>query len=126
MQINLVPAGGIEILLNTAEFNESTIHKCFYWYTRDFNVAISALPEHEVLVSITAKDSTTAVVWDQLPPRIHNDLIDFRLREIVAQETGTIRELLVAKAFANYDTQQPLQSEVSDPVGFHPTPASQS
>ena len=125
MQITLLPAA-VEIRLATADYSAATIHKCFYWYTRDFNVAITPAPDATTQVRLTAKDPASTIAWEQLPARIHNDLVDFTLRELVAEETRTIRELLIAKAFAHYDTQQPPQSDVSDPVGFHPASHSQS
>lgn len=57
---------------------------------------------------------------DQLISRIKQDLIDFRLREIVSRETATIRELLIAKAFAHYEDIEPVTA-ISDPVGFDPS-----
>lgn len=58
-----------------------------------------------------------------LRDQVHNDLLDFKLRELIADETRPVRELLIAKAFAHYDTEQPLLAAISDPVGFHPQPA---
>jgi hypothetical protein len=56
----------------------------------------------------------------KLKEKISQDLIDFKLRDIVFQETQTIRELLLAKAFANYEIGDDPITDVSDPVGFKP------
>lgn len=47
-------------------------------------------------------------------------MIDFKLRDIVSKETKTIRELIIAKAFAYYEEDQSPDTEISDPVGFNP------
>jgi His-Xaa-Ser system protein HxsD len=119
MHITITPPAA-EVLIDAAEYSRTVIHKCFYWYTRDFNVEITSASSAQWRIMLTAKELEAKQPWEQLPARINNDLLDFSLREIVAEETRTIRELLVAKAFANYDTQAVLESDISDPVGFHP------
>ena len=118
MQIELLP-NGLVVLVDAQTFSEATLHKCFYWYTRDYQVTIQPGADHHTQVQLVAKDQ---VVVDPatLQHQVHNDLLDFRLRELIAEETRPIRELLVAKAFAHYAPPQPLTAPISDPVGFHP------
>ena len=52
--------------------------------------------------------------------KIKQDLLDFKLRDIINKETRIIRELLIAKAFANYDDEEDPTTDISDPVGFSP------
>jgi His-Xaa-Ser system protein HxsD len=55
-------------------------------------------------------------------PKIENDLLDFKTREIVSLETKNIRELLIAKAFAFEDEfDEPAPGNINDPVGFDPS-----
>jgi His-Xaa-Ser system protein HxsD len=118
MQI-LVQNGRVEVLVASEQYSETTLHKCFYWYTRDFQVKIVALDDRQTSVYLTPKDAGQADIIG-LQSQIHNDLLDFRLRELIAEETRTVRELLLAKAFAHYAPPQPLEAPISDPVGFHP------
>lgn len=114
----LLTEQGLELVLENAHYSDSMLHKCFYWYTRDYQVLIEPLDEGRSRVRLQPKEGAAfpAAILDQ----VHNDLLDFRLREMVAEETRTVRELLIAKAFAHYDTEQPLRTGISDPVGFHP------
>lgn len=101
-------------------YSIETIHKCFYWYTGDFEVDISINHANQCNVTLLSKTETTSD-FIILIDRIKQNLIDFKLREIVRQETQTIRELIVAKAFANYEMDVELpKGEISDPVGFNP------
>lgn len=102
-------------------YSIETIHKCFYWYTADFEIDITSANTTQYKVVLISKAETT-IDFTILVDRIKQNLIDFKLREIVNKETQTIRELIIAKAFANYEIDVDLpQSEISDPVGFNPT-----
>ena len=109
---------GLELVLESARYSGSMLHKCFYWYTRDYQVLIEPTDGGCTRVRLQPKEGAAfpAAILDQ----VHNDLLDFQLREMIAEETRTVRELLIAKAFAHYDTEQPLSTGISDPVGFHP------
>ncbi len=55
----------------------------------------------QVLVELVAHDERDAL--DALAGEFANALLDFRLRALIADETRTIRELLVAQAFCEAD-----------------------
>jgi His-Xaa-Ser system protein HxsD len=99
-------------------YNEDVLHKCFYWYGNNFNVDISINSDKLFLVKLQPHSETTD--FENTLQKIKRDLIDFKLRDIVSKETKTIRELIIAKAFAYYDLEYDPETEVSDPVGFNP------
>jgi His-Xaa-Ser system protein HxsD len=119
MQIQ-IQNGRVEVFVANENYSETTLHKCFYWYTRDYRVEITPLSGEQTAVFLTPKDAGQLLDAPLLQSQVHNDLLDFRLRELIAQETRTVRELLLAKAFAHYAPQQPFEAPISDPVGFHP------
>jgi hypothetical protein len=54
--------------------------------------------------------------------KIKRDLVDFKTRDIISAETRNIREILIAKAFANDDSfDEPPPDNVNDPLGFDPS-----
>jgi His-Xaa-Ser system protein HxsD len=108
------------LVIDRAIYSSETIHKCFYWYTGDFDVDIDLKDESTYQVSLVSK-ITGDCDFNLVIDRIKQNLIDYKLREIVNKETQTIRELIVAKAFANYEMEAKVpKTEVSDPVGFNP------
>lgn len=108
------------ITVSKDQYNSSVIHKCFYWYTGRFVVHIEE-SEYNWFVTIGPKSNQfDENSLQKLKEKISQDLIDFKLRDIVFQETQTIRELLLAKAFANYEIGDDPITDVSDPVGFKP------
>lgn len=106
MELRVRPEG-LEVVVEVAQYSEVTLHKCFYWYTRDYRVTIQPVLAGQVRVQLVPKEGSI-VDMPALQSQVHNDLLDFRLRELVAEETRPIRELLVAKAFAHYAPAQPL------------------
>ncbi|MGI4873009.1 MAG: His-Xaa-Ser system protein HxsD [Janthinobacterium lividum] len=114
-----VQADGLEVIVEAAQYSETTLHKCFYWYTRDYCVTIHPALAGQLRVQLVPKEGSIGDMA-ALQNQVHTDLLDFRLRELIAEETRPIRELLVAKAFAHYAPAQPLTAVISDPVGFHP------
>lgn len=101
-------------------FDKDVIQKCFYWYTGDYHVHFSIIDDKHHHIMLQAK-SGEVINEESLRVRIANDLNDYQLRAIVAKETSTIRELIIAKAFANFDDEEiNHRYEISDPVGFNP------
>ncbi|HTN37322.1 MAG TPA: His-Xaa-Ser system protein HxsD, partial [Arachidicoccus sp.] len=98
-------------------YSEDVIFKCFYWYGDTFHVDISSQSKKEYAILLTPKND---IDYDLIIGKIKTDLIDFKLRDIVSKETKTIRELIIAKAFAYYEEDQSPDTEISDPVGFNP------
>ena len=107
------------ITIPTMSYREEVLFKCFYWYTANYNVQINPLDGISTLVSLRSKNNAIEPL-DGLIETIQRDLIDFKLRDIVTKETQSIRELIIAKAFAYADFTQNPASAVSDPVGFDP------
>ena len=109
------------ISVNGDIYTSDILHKCFYWYSSEYVITISKFLENEIEVNVRPTDQKglTDECVEILERRITKDLIDFKLRDIVSKETKTIRELLTAKAFANYNSEIKPETEVSDPVGFN-------
>nr|WP_315200643.1 His-Xaa-Ser system protein HxsD [uncultured Flavobacterium sp.] len=103
--------------LNEGQYNEDILYKCFYWYAADYNVNIK---KENTLYQISISNKTGEDINETLLKKIQQDLIDFKLRDIVTKETKNIRELLTAKAFAHFQTDNDPDTEISDPVGFNP------
>jgi len=104
--------------IDTKIFPVEVIHKCFYWYTGDYVVDYDYQGERYLKVSLSHL-SGEQVDQVALTARVSQDLNDFFLREKVVQQTRTIRELIVAKAFANFEEEEEFSMQsVSDPIGF--------
>ena len=105
--------------IDTAIYSIEIIYKCFYWFTGDFEIDITNNGANQCQVAMVSKTEDTN--FNPLISRIKQNLIDFKLREIVNKETQTIRELIIAKAFANFEMEETIIGNVSDPVGFNPS-----
>lgn len=110
----------LTIKVDASLYNETVLYKCFYWYSREFNVTISQADDRIFTVSIVSKREGYECSWDKIIEKAAQDLIDFRLRDIVNNETRAIRELIVAKAFVHYDMEKVSSANIADPVGFDP------
>ncbi len=110
--------GRVVCTIPLALYNVDVLHKCFYWYAADYGVDIDISQTEWAVVSLWPKSSKLTSATE-LESRIRTDLVDFKTRDIIANETKTIRELLIAKAFSSSDEyEQRPPGEVSDPVGF--------
>jgi His-Xaa-Ser system protein HxsD len=99
--------------LNPDLYKETVIYKCLYWYTKKFEINIDKKDNYVIEITTDIK------LPSNLEQKIKSDLIDFKLRDIVNEETKNIRDILYVKAFSDFDEfdQQP-PGEYSDPVGF--------
>lgn len=108
----------LRLLIEREIYSEEVLHKCFYWYGANFNVEIATYSAE--LFEVKLQRQNLMIDLQATVDKIKRDLVDFKLRDIVANETKTVRELLVAKAFANYGIDNDPATEISDPVGFDP------
>lgn len=79
-------------------YSDSVISKAVYWMSADYKIVRESLDESTEQVDFTAinkdvMDSSAEMKFNQL-------LNDFKLRQIVADETRDIKTILYAKAFA--------------------------
>ncbi len=109
----------IQIRIDSNLYSSEVVHKCFYWYASKCLVEIEIVDE-----SFNVKLSEPKQEWDfnEVVSKIKIDLIDFKTREVISNETKNIREMLIAKAFAYNDEfdEQPM-GNINDPVGFDPS-----
>lgn len=103
-------------------YTEDVLYKCLYWYTGKYIISIGSYDDQYYSVSIKLPDGSSIKeeTAKQLNEQFLRDLIDFKLRDIITKETQTVRELIVAKAFANFQIDSQYNFDISDPVGFNP------
>ncbi|MGF6850156.1 His-Xaa-Ser system protein HxsD [Chitinophaga sp. W3I9] len=104
----------------TELYPEVVLFKCLYWYTNAFEVDIIKTDPLQYKIILTRLYNAEPVDWKTIIVKLKQDLIDFKLRQCITDETKTIRELIIAKAFAYYENETIPMSEISDPVGFSP------
>jgi His-Xaa-Ser system protein HxsD len=119
MVVTPIDETSIQIKIDGTLYSSEVVHKCFYWYAGKYSVDISTEGKSFIVKLADPKQE-----WDiqSVVSKIKTDLIDFKTREIVSNETKNIREMLIAKAFAHNDEfeEQP-SGNINDPVGFDPS-----
>ena len=113
--------GIITVYANTELYSKDTIFKCLYWYGDKFHATVAFYNQDTYKITLTPLTSNQVKNedLDLYLAKLERDLIDFSLRQVVNKETQAIRELLIAKAFANGDFDELPVGELSDPVGFN-------
>lgn len=85
------------------------------WFADRCYVSVSRPEAGKLAVAIKAKGSDTDL--ESLLGELQNALLDWQVRVQIARETAPIRELVVAKAFAEGDLlDDPLVGDWRDPV----------
>lgn len=119
---NHLSDGKITVFADARLFSREAVLKSLYWYGDRFHTTVSLADADTYVISLCLLPEST-VKQDELPlyaQKLERDLIDFQLRDLIAKETGNIRDLLVAKAFSNGEFDEEPPGEISDPVGFIP------
>jgi len=81
-------------------FNDTVISKAVYWLSGDYCISRRLISNDiEEITAQPCRDNRT----DDFEQRLINSLNDFKLRQIVADETRNIKTILYAKAFAEYE-----------------------
>jgi His-Xaa-Ser system protein HxsD len=113
--------GEIVVFADTKLYNKDTIFKCLYWHGDRFHTNLSFVNQDTYKITLTPI-STSQISTNEMElylAKLERDLVDFSVRQLVNQETQAIRELLIAKAFANGDFDEIPIGELTDPVGFN-------
>lgn len=92
------PESAIEIELDGTFFSADAILKTCYWYSRLFTFEIKQNGHGRTVVKLTAKDRLMQT--DAVRGEFIAAATDFSLRERIEAKTANIREILLAKAFA--------------------------
>lgn len=84
-------------------FNDRIITKVLYWLS-DLYIIYQKVDNQVSNICLEKKDGIiNEEEFNSLKIRINQDMIDFKTRDIVIQETKVIRELLLVKAFSATD-----------------------
>jgi His-Xaa-Ser system protein HxsD len=119
---NFIKDGEIVVFVDNKLFSRETVLKSLYWYGDKFHTCIDSMDDGSYKISLRSLPNAQIAEGDleYYQQKLERDLIDFHLRNIVNEETHSIRALLVAKAFSNGEYEEEPPGEVSDPVGFTP------
>lgn len=84
-------------------FNENVIFKVVYWYSGDYEVNMIK-KDTTILIEFTKTEGSFAPEEKKaFRKEVLSKLIDFKTREIVINETKSIRDLIILKAFFHFD-----------------------
>ena len=104
--------------LNT--YRLSAIKKAAYRFSGMYRIDITTLPQNQVVVTMTTLRDLSAQEGDTLV--FENEVLDQELREIVAEETKTVRDILLAQAFSGISLIDPSGETAdysSDPLNIN-------
>ena len=95
----------IIVYLESSLYSKDSIFKCLYWYSDKFEITVETFDEkyYEIKLKPNSTSSIEQAELEKYFQKLKRDFIDFNLRDIVAKETKNIRDLLIAKAFSNFE-----------------------
>ena len=96
------------IVYNEASiYSKDALFKCLYWYSDKFQVSINSVEDK--YYEIKLKPNSSFVISNEdlqyYLLKLERDIIDFNLRDIITKETANVRDLLIAKAFSHFDSE---------------------
>jgi len=94
--------GSLRISLPVEVYGIDAILRSCYWLTEHCFIYVGRPTAATIEVTLVSK-SGRPIDTDQLTWDLLNDLIDQRLRVQIQEETRSIREMIVAQAFAEID-----------------------
>lgn len=94
----------IQLVIDSTIFNETVITKTLYWIQSDYLVFWNSLSDNFKNIVLEKKVGLIdEKEFLKLKNQLNQNLIDFKTRDIINQETKNIRDILYIKAFANGD-----------------------
>jgi len=120
--------GEITLVVDDAIYSRSALLRACYWFTDRCYIFISRESNGRFAVNFRLKQPDSSGLED-IAGEFTNALLDFQLRADIDRETATVRELIVAKAFAEGNLlEDPPVGNDRDPVesGSAPSRAAKS
>jgi His-Xaa-Ser system protein HxsD len=84
-------------------YDETVISKAIYWHTANFVITRTVNENTETVDFKANKSDFSETEKESILQKFNQDLNDYKLRQIIEQETNDIRTVLYVKAFANND-----------------------
>ena len=98
-------------------YHKSVVLRACYWFTDRCYLFVARSQPGVLDVTVRAKSDAHADVLDAVVGEFTNALLDYELRRQIDEQTGAIRELLVAKAVAQVGSlDDPPPGIANDPV----------
>ena len=118
--MNRVDNDEIHVYILKSFFAKEAVLKCLYWYGDKFHTEIGDEGLHyHIRLQLKSDLSPNEFDLRLYLQKLERDVIDYNLRHIVTKETRNVRDLLIAKAFANGEFDELPGGIISDPVGFN-------
>jgi len=118
----------ISIDVDTRLYSVPATMRAAYKFTGRYHVALQQSSEStDLALTVTLSPKSSSQIFDEGSVRgdFLNELLDQRLRETLEAEFGSLRELIVAQAFADANLLDPAREDtdyLADPLGIgdHP------
>ena len=108
-------ASEITLLVDETIYSRIAVLKTCYWFTNRCYIFIYRHDDQHLAVRLASKASTSG--HDEIAGEFENALLDHQLRFEISSQTATLRELIVAKAFADGNVlEDPPVGDDKDPV----------
>ncbi len=104
MNYKRISFNSIAFNIDLKVYSDIVISKTLYWLAEDFIIerySVDDFYQHIVLEKKKNDLSEEEII--RLKIKINQNLVDFKLRSIINDETRNIRDILYVKAFANND-----------------------
>ena len=102
---------GSETTVETSIFSLDVVTRAAYLFTDRYYVLVEKSGDAAVRVSFRPKLGTAPL---DILGAFSNELLDQRLRATIAEETRTIRDLIVAQAFVEADLFKPPEEKAPE------------
>lgn len=114
----------ITLTVDSRQISRDAVLRASYWFTKDLNVEFPSSTSADSLIIVLRPKYTVPTLqvprpipFKELIAEFQNALIDAELRVRVQRETSAIRELILAKAFAEAGVlEDPPPGSFRDPV----------
>jgi His-Xaa-Ser system protein HxsD len=105
------------VIADPSLIGDDALLKTCYWFSRDFHCSIERLADGRPQVRLSPREDTKTQVIESAESDFLDAATDFELRSRIEIKTASLRELILAKAFAESGVlEDPPQGEFTDPV----------
>lgn len=113
------PQQFVDVTFDSAAYSITAIQKAAYRFGNLCYIRIETTIDGRVSVQLTPKATVTSP--ESLAGDLRNEVLDQHLREVVAEETGRVRDLILAQAFSAVSLIDAIGESgdaVDDPLGI--------
>jgi|SRR5579862_1826323 len=102
-------SNGTVVSFDRSQFSQDALQRAAYWFTTDWDIEFVPLSDESPITNVVlrARNDRSSRMTGEIAVEFRQAVLDAQIRLQIGRETSGVRELILAKAFAEAGVLEP-------------------